>query len=433
MKNHRISITPAKYLRGEIILPGDKSITHRAIIFSSIAEGKSHLKGVQRGRDCLATLKCMEEMGVPIREEGKQIIIEGVGLEGLSEPEDVLNCENSGTTMRLLAGLLAGQSFYSVLSGDEYLRRRPMRRIVKPLREMGAKIEGREKGKFPPLTIVGGELKGINYLSPLASAQVKSCLLLAGMYAKGKTSVRESYKSRDHTERIMQYLGIPVKVRGLEVQIEGKNKRSFKGKSFYIPGDISAGAFFMGAAVSLPGSRIKLSNVGLNPTRRGFLDVLISMGAEIKISNLEKVCGEEVGDVEIRGGNNLKGVVVQGEMIPRLIDEIPIITVVSCFAQGKTLIKDAGELRVKETDRIKATVSELRKMGADIEERKDGMLIRGGKKLKGALVKSWADHRIAMALTIAGLCCKGETTIVDTQCIDTSFPDFQKTLNEVVS
>ena len=432
MKN-QVLITPAKYLRGEITLPGDKSITHRAIILSSIAEGKSYLKGVQRGKDCLATLKCIEQMGVPVREGEKEVIIEGVGLEGLKEPEDVLNCGNSGTTMRLLAGLLAGQRFYSVLSGDKFLRKRPMKRIVDPLREMGAKIEGREKGNFPPLTIVGGELKGINYLSPIASAQVKSCLLLAGLYAKGKTFVKEPYKSRDHTERMMQYLGIPVRIKGLEVQLEGENGESFKGKSFYIPGDISAGAFFIGAAVSLPGSRVKLSNVGLNPTRKGFIDVLLKMGAEVKISNFKKICEEEVGDIEVRGGNNLRGVVIQGEMIPRLIDEIPILTVVSCFAQGDTLIKDAGELRVKETDRIRAIVSELKKMGADIEERKDGMLIKGGNKLRGALVNSWGDHRIAMALAIAGLRCEGETTIADTQCIDTSFPEFQKTLREIIA
>ena len=431
MKN-QVLITPAKYLRGEITLPGDKSITHRAIILSSIAEGKSYLKGVQRGKDCLATLKCIEQMGVPVREGEKEVIIEGVGLEGLKEPEDVLNCGNSGTTMRLLAGLLAGQRFYSVLSGDKFLRKRPMKRIVDPLREMGAKIEGREKGNFPPLTIVGGELKGINYLSPIASAQVKSCLLLAGLYAKGKTFVKEPYKSRDHTERMMQYLGIPVRIKGLEVQLEGENGESFKGKSFYIPGDISAGAFFIGAAVSLPGSRVKLSNVGLNPTRKGFIDVLLKMGAEVKISNFKKICEEEVGDIEVRGGNNLRGVVIQGEMIPRLIDEIPILTVVSCFAQGDTLIKDAGELRVKETDRIRAIVSELKKMGADIEERKDGMLIKGGNKLRGALVNSWGDHRIAMALAIAGLRCEGETTIADTQCIDTSFPNFQKILREII-
>ncbi len=433
MKNYRVSIGPVKRLRGEITLPGDKSITHRAIIFSSIAENRSSLKGVQRGRDCLTTLKCMRDMGVPIKEEGEEIIVEGVGLGGLKEPEDVLNCENSGTTMRLLAGLLAGQEFYSVLSGDKYLRKRPMKRIVKPLREMGAKIEGREKGNLPPLTIVGGKLRSISYPSPLASAQVKSCLLLAALYTEGETSVREPYKSRDHTERMMRYLGIPVRVKGLEVQVEGrKSRRNFKGKSFYIPGDISAGAFFMGAAVSLPGSRIKLSNVGLNPTRRGFLDVLISMGAEIEISNLKKICEEEVGDIEIRGGNNLRGVVVQGEMIPRLIDEIPILVVVSCFVPGDTLIKGAKELRVKETDRIRAIVSELKKMGADIEEREDGMFIRGGKRLKGGRVKSWGDHRIAMALTIAGLCCEGETTISDAQCINISFPDFQKTLREIV-
>jgi 3-phosphoshikimate 1-carboxyvinyltransferase len=305
-----------------------------------------------------------------------------------------------------------------------------MRRITEPLRKMGAQVFGRTNGQFPPLTILGGKLRGIEYSLPIPSAQVKSCLLLAGLYANGETSLTESYQSRDHTERMLKFLGGQIEVEGLTVKIKGNG--SLFGKEISIPGDISAASFFIGAAAILRGSKVKILNVGLNPTRRGFIDVLLRMGAQIKITHREKKCEEEIGDIEIKGKNNLKGVVVQGKIIPRLIDEIPILAIVSCFAEGETIIKDAQELRVKETDRIKAIVTELKKMGADIEGREDGMVIKGGKRLKGAECKSYGDHRMAMALSIAGLCAKGTTKILNPECIATSFPEFWETLEKLV-
>jgi len=425
-----LSITPAKYLQGEVSLPGDKSISHRAIILASIAEGTSIIKGIQRGKDCLATLNVLRMMGIEAKEKGDDLVIYGKGCDGLKEPADILDCGNSGTTMRLLAGLLSAQNFYSVLTGDSSLRKRPMGRVIKPLKRMGAQIFAQRKGQFPPLTIMGSQLQGIDYSSPIPSAQVKTCLLLAGLYAKGNTSVTEKYRSRDHTERMLKFLGADIEVNNLRVRIKGG--ASLSGRKLWVPGDISAAAFFIGGAAILKGSRLKVLNVGLNPTRRGFIDALLGMGAHIKILNLRKKCGEEIGDIEVRGGNDLKGTLIEGEMIPRLIDEIPILAVVACFAKGETLIKDAQELRVKETDRIKAMVVELRKMGAQIEEREDGMVIEGVKELRGAQCNSWGDHRIAMALVIAGLAARERTKITDTECIETSFPGFQKTLRKIV-
>jgi len=429
MLDSSIFVKPAKCLKGEFTIPGDKSISHRALILSSIARGKSVIKGLQRGRDCLATLNNLKRMGVEIEEREDKVIVWGRGLCGLKEPADILNCEDSGTTMRLLSGLLAGQNFYSVLSGDKYLRKRPMRRVTEPLRRMGASIFGRENGQFPPLTIVGRRLKGIDYFSPIPSAQVKSCLLLAGLNAEGKTVIREPYLSRNHTERMLKFLGVKIKVKPLTVSLEGRTQ--FSARDIVVPGDISAASFFIGGAAILKGSKIKILNVGLNPTRRGFIDVLLRMGADIRLVHLKRVCEEEVGDLEVRGKNELKGITVGGEMIPRLIDEIPILAVVSCFAQGETVIKDAQELRVKETDRIKAIVKELRKMRVDIEEKDDGMIIKGGKGLIGGECKSWGDHRMAMALAVAGLVAKEGVKISDTECITTSFPNFWEIFNDV--
>ena len=429
MLDSSIFVKPPKCLKGEIVLPGDKSISHRALILSSIARGKSVIKGLQRGRDCLATLNNLKLMGVEIEEREDKVIVWGRGLCGLKEPADILNCENSGTTMRLLSGLLAGQSFYSVLSGDKYLRKRPMRRVTEPLRRMGASIFGRENGQFPPLTIVGRRLKGIDYFSPIPSAQVKSCLLLAGLNAEGEIVIREPYLSRDHTERMLKFLGVNIKVEPLTVSLEGGAQ--FSARDIVVPGDISAASFFIGGAAILKGSKIKILNVGLNPTRRGFIDALLRMGADIRLVHLKRVCEEEVGDLEVRGKNKLKGITVEGGIIPRLIDEIPILAVVSCFAQGETVIKDAQELRVKETDRIKAIVKELRKMRADIEEKDDGMIIKGGKGLRGGKCKSYGDHRMAMALAVAGLAAKEGVKISDTECITTSFPNFWEIFNDV--
>ncbi len=424
-----IQINPARHLKGEITVPGDKSITHRALIFASIARGKSIVRGLQKGKDCLATLNALNMMGIHMEEEEDRLVVYGQGLSGLREPPNILDCGNSGTTVRLLAGILAGQKFYSVLSGDQYLRKRPMQRVVEPLRKMGARVFGRENGEFPPLTILGGKLKAIDHSSPIPSAQVKSCILLAGLYAKGRTSVIEPYRSRDHTERMLRFLGAKIEVNDLRVSVEGNN--SFSGANIWVPGDLSAASFFMGGAAILKGSKLKILQVGLNPTRRGFIDVLLRMGADIKILNMRKICEEEVGDIEVRGGN-LRGTVVQGGMISRLIDEIPILAVVACFAKGETIIRDARELRVKETDLIGAIKSELTKMGAQIEEKEDGMVIKGVGKLEGAQCQSHGDHRMAMALIIAGLSAQGKSKILGWDCIDTSFPEFWSTLGEIL-
>ena len=430
MSEPSLSVSTTRCLKGEFHPPGDKSITHRALIFASIARGKSVVRGLQKGKDCLATLSTLRMMGIEMKEEEDSLVVYGQGLNGLREPANILDCGNSGTTMRLLAGLLAGQKFYSVLSGDRYLRKRPMQRVVEPLRRMGARVFGRKNGEFPPLTILGGGLKAMDHSSPIPSAQVKTCLLLAGLYAKGRTSVTEPYRSRDHTERMLKFLGAKIEVNDLRVSVEGND--SFSGANIWVPGDLSAASFFMGGAAILKGSKLKILGVGLNPTRRGFIDVLVQMGADIEILNLKKVCEEEVGDIEVRGGN-LRGVVVQGEAIPRLIDEIPILAVVACFAKGETVIKDARELRVKETDRIRAIKIELTKMGAQIEEKKDGMVIKGVGRLEGAQCDSHGDHRMTMALAIAGLCARGKTQVLDSGCIATSFPNFERVLEEIAT
>lgn len=422
-------IKKCRYVEGEIELPGDKSISHRAVILSSIARGTSYLEGIQEGKDCLATIRCMKKLGVEIKKKNNGLVVDGVGVDGLKEPEDVLSCENSGTTMRVLSGVLAAQNFYSVLTGDSSLRKRPMQRIIDPLTKMGANILAR-RGFFPPLSIKGGDLKGINYTLPVASAQVKSCLILAGLYARGKTRIKEPFPSRDHTERMLKYMGVKLYKENLEIEISGGQE--LKAKDFFIPGDISSGAFFAGAAAILEGSCIVLKNVGVNPTRSLFLKILENMGADVRMNDYRISCEEEVANVKVRGTGNLRGIKISGDLISRLIDEIPILAVVACFARGETLIEGAKELRVKETDRIKALVTELGKMGARIEEKEDGMLIYGKGKLEGAQVDSWGDHRIAMALAIAGICARGETSIKNTRCIDVSFPGFRDTLLKIV-
>lgn len=427
-KNGVLYIKPCYRLEGKIDLPGDKSISHRALILSSLAQGNSFIEGIQKGEDCLVTLNCMKKLGVLIEESDKGISVQGVGLRGLREPDDVLNCGNSGTTMRILSGVLAAQNFYTVLTGDPSLRRRPMDRIIKPLQEMGTMIWAR-KGNFPPLSIKGNPLKGISYILPVASAQVKSCILLAGLYARGKTSVIEPSPSRDHTERMLDYMGARIIKKDLQIEIH--SGQELKARKLLIPGDISAAAFFIAGASILEGSDIFLPGVGINPTRTGFLQVLREMGAQIEVLNQRVRCNEEIADLRIRGTNSLEGTKVSGDIIPRLIDEIPVLAVVACFARGKTLIEGAGELRVKETDRIRALSLELSKMGAKIEEKRDGMIIWGTRTLKGAEVDSWGDHRIAMALAIAGICARGETKITNATCINVSFPEFSDILYKV--
>ncbi len=421
-------VKKSKAFQGEIDVPGDKSISHRAFILASIAKGTSVIRGAQKGKDCLSTLGCMRKLGVEIEEEDESFVVKGAGFGGLREPSDVLDCQNSGTTMRIISGVLAAQNFYSVLTGDSSLRRRPMQRIIEPLSQMGAKIWSR-KGGYPPLSIKGGSLRGIRYILPVASAQVKSSILLASLHAEGETELEEPHLSRNHTEIMLKYMGAKIRIKGKKIQISGPQE--LEAREFKIPGDISSAAFFIGGASILEGSCVMVNNVGVNPTRAAFLKILQKMGAQIEVKNERIECGEKVADVQVRGTGHLKGVKISGDVIPQVIDEVPILAVVACFAEGETIIEGARELRVKETDRIKALVTELSKMGACIKEMEDGMIIKGGGKLKGAEVESWEDHRIAMALAIGGACAKGETKIKNASCINISFPGFQDTLEKV--
>lgn len=423
-----ISIQPIKKIKGTIKVPGDKSISHRAIILGAIAEGETKIKGFLRGEDCLNTIKIFKQMGVSIEENSQgEVLIRGRGLDGLTKPSSTLEAGNSGTTMRLVSGILAGQNFTSTITGDQSLSSRPMKRIIEPLKQMGAKIEAREDN-FAPLIITGGKLKGINYVSQIASAQVKSCLLLAGLYAQGETSVSEPVKSRDHTERMLKYFGLEVRDKGLTVSLSGPARLS--SQLVGVPGDISSAAFFIIAAILVNGSEIKIRDIGLNPTRSGIIKVLKQMGTEIIIAKERTDGNEPVGELIIKS-SRLKGVKITRELIPFLIDEIPILTVAATQAEGITEISGAKELRVKESDRIKTISSQLNLMGARIEEKEDGMIIHGPTKLKGSRVNTFGDHRMAMSLAIAGLIADGKTTILDTECINTSFPGFMELLKKI--
>lgn len=418
----KITVTPRKNLLGDIAVPGDKSISHRAAILSSIANGTSIIKGFLESEDCLNTLRAFEQMGVSINKLDAGVYsILGVGLDGLNEPEDVIDVGNSGTAIRLLCGVLAGQKFYSVITGDESIRRRPMGRVVNPLREMGAQIMGRENGDKAPLSIYGGELSPIRHRSNIASAQVKSAILLAGLFADGETAVIEPALSRNHTELMLQAFGADVRMRGTEVSVVGRP--ALKAQQMTVPGDISSAAYFITAAVITPNSQITVRGVGINPTRTGILDALRMMGADISVDNIRSEAGEPTADITAKS-SRLRGINIAGDLVPRLIDEVPILAVAAAVADGVTVIADAQELRVKETDRISTVTSELTKMGADIEEMPDGMIIRGVPRLKGAVCASHGDHRIAMSCLIAGLSAEGETTVLDTKNIATSFPSF---------
>ena len=425
-----ITIKRTNSLRGEITVPGDKSISHRAIMFGAIAEGDTSIKGLLKGEDNMATLNAFRQMGVRIDEHGNGIVaIQGKGLRSLKEPEDVIDAGNSGTTIRLLTGLLSGQEFFSVLTGDQYLRKRPMKRVVEPLSLMGAKIFGREDGNKAPLAIVGSKLKGITYNSPVASAQVKSAILLAGLYADGNTTVAEPTLSRDHTERMLAYFGAKVKRSGTAVSIAGGQKLT--GREIIIPGDISSAAFFIVAALITEDSELLIKNVGINPARTGIIDILKAMGGRLDILDKRDVSGEPVGDILVKS-SKLKGVEIQGDMIPRAIDELPIAAVAAAFAEGTTTIKDAKELKVKETDRIESMTSELRRIGVKVTPLPDGMTIEGRKKPIGNdSCNSWGDHRVAMSMIVAGLASEKGITISNTDCIDTSFPGFMKLLESI--
>jgi len=423
-----LTIKPAKAIRGEITVPGDKSISHRSIMFGSIARGTTTVRGFLRGEDNLATLNAFRAMGIGIEDDGEILRIEGKGLHGLSEPEDVLDCGNSGTSMRLITGLLAGQRFFSVLTGDRYLRRRPMTRVIEPLSRMGGCIFGRAGGDRAPLAVVGSRLTGIVHESGVASAQVKSAILLAGLYASGETEVREPHLSRDHSERMLRHFGADIHCFGGGVRVRGG--RELEGRDIMVPGDISSAAFFLVAATIVPGSELLIRGVGVNPTRTGILDILGRMGADIQLLNPGDASGEPVADLLVRSAR-LKGIEIGGELVPRAIDEFPVICVAASLAEGNTVIRDARELRVKETDRIAAMAENLRKAGVELVETDDGMEITGRETLLRSFTDSRGDHRIAMSMLVAGLAADGPGEVSDVECIATSFPDFSCLLERV--
>jgi 3-phosphoshikimate 1-carboxyvinyltransferase len=424
-------IQPSRGLKGDITLPGDKSLSHRSVMLAAIADGDTAITGFLTGEDTLNTLRAVRMLGIGVDETGPGVYsVHGRGLDGLSEPSDALDLGNAGTGIRLLAGLLAGQRFFSVLTGDQYLRKRPMGRITEPLRRMGAIIDGREGGKFAPLAIrgAGERTMPIEFTSPVASAQVKSAVLLCGLFADGVTSVTEPSRSRDHTERMLGFFSADVTEEGLRVSVKGRQRLRPKGV-LHIPADISSAAFFIVAASIVPGSDITARNVGVNPTRTGILDILAEMGADIAFENRREQAGEPVADIRVRY-RKLRGVRIGGDMIPRTIDEIPVLCVAAAYADGTTIISDARELRVKESDRIAAMAAELGKLGASVRELPDGMEITGKSALDGGVCESHGDHRVAMSIAVAGLAARGNTTVKDTEWIDTSFPGFQGLLRK---
>jgi len=434
-----LTITPGKPLRGTITVPGDKSITHRAIIFSALAEGVGRIARYCRGEDCLNTMRAFQALGVQIQETSEELTVHGKGLWGLTEPASVIDCGNSGTGIRLLTGLLAGQDFFTVLTGDSSIRRRPMGRIVKPLREMGAMVAGRKGGELAPLAVTGTTLRAITYSSPVASAQIKSSLLLAALFAKGTTKLTEPRLSRDHTERLFQFYGLPFTREGTTITVEGRPSVGWQAvPRLTVPGDLSAAAFFIVGATIVPGSDVTIQHVGVNPTRTGILDALTRMGADIQLLNRRDEAGEPVADIRVKSAA-LRGVTIGPDLIPQTIDEFPILCVAAAVAEGETVVTGAEELRVKESDRIATMAAELRPMGARMTERPDGMVIQGlghpneNGRLNAANGKSHGDHRVAMSLAIGGLTASGHTTIDDTDCIDTSFPGFHDRLTTLLA
>ena len=412
-------------LRGQVTPPGDKSISHRAVILNSMAWGRARIENFAPGDDFWATVSCLRALGVDIIEESGTLSVSGVGRDGFIEPPDVLNAENSATTMRLLAGLLAAQPFLSIVTGDESLRSRPMGRLIHPLRLMGAEIWGRGDDSLAPLAIKGNRLRGIDYRLPVASAQLKSAILIAALFAQGETTLEEPAQSRDHTERLLRAMGANLQSDGTRIELVPC--ASLSAIDVHVPGDISSAAFWLVAAAIHPNAHIKIINTGVNPTRSGIIDVLLEMGAKIKVENERMEGGEPVADLEVES-SELVGTQIGGGLITRLIDEIPLVALAGCFARGTTIIRDAQELRVKEADRIGATVKELSRLGADIEELPDGMIIHGGRKLEGGDCSSHQDHRLAMALGIAGLVAEGETVIHDAEVVAVSYPSFWRDL-----
>lgn len=418
----------AKSIHGEITIPGDKSISHRAIMLGSIAEGTTEITNFLQGADCLSTIACFKQMGVSIENSIDKVVIKGSGLHGLTAPKNILDVGNSGTTTRLMSGILAAQNFSCSLTGDASIQKRPMGRIITPLSQMGASITSIKGNGCAPLEITGKPLHAIHYDSPVASAQVKSAILLAGLYAEGTTSVTEPSLSRNHSELMLSAFGANVTSEGTTATITTAER--LHGQSVIVPGDISSAAYFIVAGLIFPNSEVLIKNVGINPTRDGILRVCKAMGATISYENERTVSGEPVADLLVRS-SSLTGTTIGGDIIPTLIDEIPAIAVLACFAEGTTVIKDAQELKVKESNRIDEMVNNLAKMGADITATDDGMIIHGGKPLHGATINSKLDHRLAMSFAIAGLMAGGETDIQGAEVVETSFPTFYKDLEHL--
>jgi 3-phosphoshikimate 1-carboxyvinyltransferase len=429
-----VIIRPAKSIEGEIALPGDKSISHRAAIIAALADGETRIENFSTGEDCSSTLRCLRQLGVKIEQEGSTVTIRGAGETGLRKPSEPLDCGNSGTTMRLLAGVLAGQDFESVLTGDESLQQRPMKRVIDPLELMGARIES--SGGRPPLKIQPAKMRGIDYKVPIASAQVKSCVLLAGLFAEGDTVVHEMTATRDHTERMLRAFDADIQVADSagDRTMRISSPSALTARDIYVPGDISAAAFFLVAAACLSGSDLVIEHLGVNPTRTAILDFLKALGIRIERSNDRESLGEPVASVWVKStakGNNACSVTISGRQTAELIDEIPVLAVLGTQIEGGIEVRDARELRVKETDRIATVVANLRKMSAEVQEFDDGFRV-GKSELHGAETDSYGDHRIAMAFSVAGLLAEGETTINNAECVDISFPGFFETLETVV-
>lgn len=412
-------------LSGSITVPGDKSISHRSVMFGSLANGLTEIHGFLWGADCLSTISCFSEMGIEIEKKEDTLLVHGRGLHGLTCPNRILDCGNSGTTTRLISGILSGQSFPVTLTGDESIQKRPMRRIIDPLTRMRARIESLRGNDCAPLSITGNSLHGISYTSPVSSAQVKSAVLLAGLYADGETRFTEPSLSRNHSELMLASFGADIHTE--ETTAVLRPVHELFGQKIQIPGDISSAAFFLAAALIVPNSEILIQNVGINPTRDGILHVLHAMNADITLLNTKEEAGEAAADLLVRS-SHLTGTVIEGAIIPTLIDELPVIAAIACFAEGTTVIKDAAELKVKESNRIAAMVTGLTKMGADVTETEDGMIIHGGRPLHGAVIDSQSDHRIAMTFAVAALAADGETSIPDADCVKISYPNFYQDL-----
>ena len=442
-----MKFTHKSSLRGELTVPGDKSISHRSVMFGALADGLTEIHGFLQGADCLSTISCFSKMGISIENQGETVLVHGRGLHGLTAPDSVLDCGNSGTTTRLISGILSAQPFDTVLTGDASIQKRPMKRIIDPLSQMGAKIESVNGNGCAPLHITGSPLHGIHYNSPVASAQVKSSILLAGLYAEGETRVTEPYISRDHSERMLSAFGADIHTEGTTAILQPA--KQLYGQKILVPGDISSAAFFIAAGLIVPDSEILIRNVGINPTRDGILRVCKAMNADVELLNVNpasgeptavlRVCkamnadvellnvntasGEPTADLLVRSGK-LTGTAIEGAIIPTLIDELPVIAAMACYAEGTTVIRDAAELKVKESNRIAVMVENLTAMGADVTETEDGMIIHGGKPLHGAVIDSKKDHRIAMTFAVAALSASGETEILDADCVNISYPGF---------